>query len=98
MRSFCYVDKSCKTLSEERLFLSNYFADSGVDVYYSYSTCNSTEEDWKEELKSYGIETVAVEEIHLEAIVADYSALMYKRSTTSGEILKIPGKEYYDDG
>jgi hypothetical protein len=36
--------------SEERIFRSGYFDfDSGVDLFYSYSTCNSTAEDWLKE-------------------------------------------------
>jgi hypothetical protein len=33
----------------ERVFRSSYFdLDSGVDIHFSYSTCNSTAEDWLE--------------------------------------------------
>ena len=33
--------------SEERAFQSSYITyESGINVYYSYSTCNSTAEDW----------------------------------------------------
>ena len=44
----CYVDPStCARESEERVLRSGYFDfDSGVDLFYSYSTCNSTADDW----------------------------------------------------
>ena len=49
-RAFCYVDaKTCKRYSEERVYRSGYFGyDENIDVYYSYSTCNSTADDWLE--------------------------------------------------
>ena len=47
-RSWCYVDlESCTKDSDERVYRSYYFDDeSGIDIYYSYSTCNSTADDW----------------------------------------------------
>ena len=47
-RPWCYVDhESCKKNSYERVYRSSIFGyDSGVDIYFSYSTCNSTAEDW----------------------------------------------------
>ena len=49
-RAFCYVDaKTCKKYSEERVYRSGYFGyEENIDIYYSYSTCNSTAEDWLE--------------------------------------------------
>ena len=39
--------KACKKLSSERVIRSSYFPrDSGIDLFYSYSTCNSTVDDW----------------------------------------------------
>ena len=50
LRVQCYVDAAtCARESKERVFRSDYFDfDSGVDVYYSYSTCNSTAQPWLE--------------------------------------------------
>jgi hypothetical protein len=47
-RPWCYIDaKACMKDSEERTYRSDYFSfDSGIDLYYSYSTCNSTADDW----------------------------------------------------
>jgi hypothetical protein len=48
-RPWCYVDASCTKNSYERIYRSDYFSfDSGIDLYYSYSTCNSTADDWLE--------------------------------------------------
>ena len=49
-RPWCYVDReSCTRDSDERVYRSSYFDfDSGADIYFSYSTCNSTAEDWFE--------------------------------------------------
>ena len=58
-RTFCFVDaKTCKKYSEERVYRSDYFGHrsdyfgrdekENIDVFYSYSTCNSTADDWLE--------------------------------------------------
>jgi hypothetical protein len=49
-RPWCYVDAEvCMRDSLERVFRSSYFdLDSGVDIHFSYSTCNSTAADWLE--------------------------------------------------
>jgi len=53
-RAFCFVDaKTCRKHSEERVYRSGYFGydesnNENIDVYYSYSTCNSTADDWLE--------------------------------------------------
>ena len=42
-QSWCYVDgNSCKKNSEEDIFKSSYFPPQ-YDIYYSYTTCNSTD-------------------------------------------------------
>jgi hypothetical protein len=47
-RPWCYIDaEACMKNSYERIYRSDYFSfDSGIDLYYSYSTCNSTRDDW----------------------------------------------------
>ena len=44
----CYVDPNvCGRETKERVHRSSYFDfKSGVDLYYSYTTCNSTADDW----------------------------------------------------
>ena len=53
-RPWCYVDvESCIKDSDERVYRSSYFDfDSEIDVYFSYSTCNSTADDWLEAQKT----------------------------------------------
>ncbi|KAL7526580.1 hypothetical protein ACHAXR_005246 [Thalassiosira sp. AJA248-18] len=67
----------------------NYFVGFGVQ-FYSYSTCGSSADDWKQYLQE--------QTISLSTIVPTYSApLMYKRSP-SGDILTSDtvGAEYYN--
>jgi hypothetical protein len=47
-RPWCYIDaEACMKNSYERIYRSDYFSfDSGIDLYYSYSACNSTADDW----------------------------------------------------
>jgi hypothetical protein len=47
-RPWCYINaEACMKNSFERIYRSDYFSfDSGIDLYYSYSTCNSTADDW----------------------------------------------------
>ena len=49
-RSWCFVDpNTCKKQSDERVYRSGYFGyDTDVELFYSYSTCNSTADDWLE--------------------------------------------------
>ena len=51
IRPFCYVDaESCGKNSFERVYRSDYFnIESGIDLYYSYTKCNSMAEDWQQE-------------------------------------------------
>ena len=43
--------------SYERVFRSSYFdEDTGVDIHFSYSTCNSTADDWLETENTYKLE------------------------------------------
>lgn len=48
LRPWCYVSlDACVTNSDNRVYRSSYFpSNSGVDLFYSYSVCNSTAEDW----------------------------------------------------
>ena len=46
-QSFCYVDgNSCKKNSEENVFKSSYFPQRDNPIFYSYTTCNSTDSFW----------------------------------------------------
>jgi len=44
LESWCYVDaKTCKRDSEEVIYKTKFFVSNGDDLFYSYSTCNSTD-------------------------------------------------------
>eukprot|EP00585_Thalassiosira_rotula_P003175 CAMPEP_0196133054 /NCGR_PEP_ID=MMETSP0910-20130528/2434_1 /TAXON_ID=49265 /ORGANISM="Thalassiosira rotula, Strain GSO102" /LENGTH=940 /DNA_ID=CAMNT_0041392735 /DNA_START=39 /DNA_END=2861 /DNA_ORIENTATION=+ len=93
IRSFCYVDAvTCRQSSEERVFRTDRFPrDDNVDLFYSYSTCGSTDEDWIQNLNESELSGKTI-----LAIVPEYSSpIMYKRDRT-GKILSKPGPEYYD--
>ena len=49
-RSWCYVDlEQCKSESQDIIYRSSYFdEDTNVDLFFSYSTCNSTADDFME--------------------------------------------------
>lgn len=92
-RSWCYVDAMTCMGTEERVYRSQSFpADSGVDIFYSYSTCGSSPADWFEGTHS------ALGEVKMKAITAAYNIMpwVYKQNY-EGEIPVVPGDEYYDN-
>mmetsp|Transcript_36003 Transcript_36003/g.63128 ORF Transcript_36003/g.63128 Transcript_36003/m.63128 type:complete len:701 (+) Transcript_36003:59-2161(+) len=99
VRPFCYVDvATCKRESYERVYRSSYFPfESEVDIFYSYSTCNSSADDWlavEEDI----VGSRALGGISIDANVPYYVLpMMYKRDPSSGEIISAPDSEYYDD-
>jgi len=98
-RPFCYVDADvCARESNERVYRSDYFnIDSGVDVFYSYSTCNSTCDDWLGAVDGK-VEPVNLGQITIKANIPRYVLpMMYKRDPISNEILNVMGSEYYDN-
>ncbi|KAL7530571.1 hypothetical protein ACHAXR_003567, partial [Thalassiosira sp. AJA248-18] len=93
-RPWCFVDvTTCKQSSSDRAIRSKYFPrELGTDLFYSYSTCDSTAEDW---LIRYQRLT-ALAGASITTIVPAYTVpLMYKRNP-SGDILTSSGSEYYD--
>lgn len=100
IRPWCYVDvDTCKKHSSERIFRSSYFPrDSGVDAFYSYSTCNSTADTWLEyESSTSDITKAVLGGVTIRANVASYLESMIYKSDSDGEIIKSPGSEYYND-
>jgi len=89
-RPWCFVDvDKCKRDSTERVFLSSYFPSA--KVYYSYSTCNSTDEDWWAHENSQILGGISI-----SASVPTYQVpVMYK--SLDGEPLNTVGSEYYDN-
>ncbi|KAL7532059.1 hypothetical protein ACHAWF_003999 [Thalassiosira exigua] len=100
-RAWCFVyPDACKRNSEEVLYGSYYFADwayGSAAAFYSYSTCNSTAEDW--------LDYVHDKENHLfggvvvATLIPEYRFPMhYKRDPASGSPLSVAGDEYYERG
>ncbi|KAL7545089.1 hypothetical protein ACHAWF_010799 [Thalassiosira exigua] len=100
-RPWCYVDaSSCGKRSDERVYRGSYFGfDSGVDLYYSYSKCNSSAEDWFAAEGSVVGGGEALGGIEVGAAIPTYLwPMMFKRDDESEEPLSSPGAEYFDDG
>jgi len=98
-RPWCYVDADvCVRESNERVYRSSYFnINSGVDVFYSYSTCNSTADDWLV-IGNGKVAHVNLGHITIKANVPTYVVpMLYKRDPNSNDILHVTGSEYYDN-
>ncbi|KAL7531912.1 hypothetical protein ACHAWF_003952 [Thalassiosira exigua] len=92
---FCYVDaEACRTSSAERLYRSTYFPQNmGIDLFYSFTTCDPSLDDWKRNEQNHTLGGVTIK----AAVPAAYfSPFAYKRDL-NGEILKESGNEYYND-
>ena len=60
--------------SYEKIHRSDFFSfDSGMDLFYSYSKCNSTADDWLEEIAA--MKDDALKNIDIRANVPGYVAL-----------------------
>ena len=97
-RPWCYIDmEKCKRYSEERVYRSSYFpVESGVDAFYSYSTCNSTAEDWMN--RDDAVHENVLEGKFINAVVPTYvNPYLYKEHPETGEALVSTGDEYLDD-
>mmetsp|Transcript_9466 Transcript_9466/g.14630 ORF Transcript_9466/g.14630 Transcript_9466/m.14630 type:complete len:255 (+) Transcript_9466:87-851(+) len=102
IRSWRYVDmQTCKKESDERVFRSSYFGFKAsdvteLDVFYSYSTCKSTADDWFN-VEDQILDSGVFNGIDLQVAVPIYlKPMLYKRDS-NGEILTKFGDEYYDD-
>jgi hypothetical protein len=81
------------------VYRSDYFSDEeGVDVFYSYNTCNSTADDWLAVNGDVAGKESALNGISITASVPKYQVpIMYKRDPSSGEPFSEVGKEYYNN-
>ncbi|KAK1739295.1 hypothetical protein QTG54_009838 [Skeletonema marinoi] len=79
-QTWCYVDAStCKTNSEEYIYKSEYFSPSN-DIFYSYSTCNSTDHFWQQQLGSSATNVSVIGGINIAAAVpASPDPMLYKQ-------------------
>ncbi len=93
-QSWCYVNAaSCKKNSEEKIYRSDIFPDQH-DIFYSYSTCNSTN------LFSHGTDTRVAGGINITAVVPDYQYPTLNKQLPDGTVLNYQyeqGDEYFDD-
>ncbi|KAL7536673.1 hypothetical protein ACHAWF_005534 [Thalassiosira exigua] len=97
-RPFCFVDAdTCIRESEQRVYRSAYFPpESGVDVFYSYSVCNATAEDWLA-VEDDIMGNRAMNGATLEATVPTYLPLLVFKTDGNGDSLSSPGSEYYNN-
>eukprot|EP00956_Cyclotella_meneghiniana_P023232 scaffold44786_cov61-Cyclotella_meneghiniana.AAC.8 len=99
VQPWCYVDlESCTKDSDEIVYRSSYFSvDSGVDVYFSYSTCNATVHSsdlaqMKKAPKGF------MGGVDIRANVPTYRfPYIYKRDEGGEGLASIDGPEYYDN-
>eukprot|EP00591_Stephanopyxis_turris_P018071 CAMPEP_0195539896 /NCGR_PEP_ID=MMETSP0794_2-20130614/50295_1 /TAXON_ID=515487 /ORGANISM="Stephanopyxis turris, Strain CCMP 815" /LENGTH=748 /DNA_ID=CAMNT_0040673955 /DNA_START=67 /DNA_END=2310 /DNA_ORIENTATION=+ len=97
-KSWCYVDlEKCRN-SPELVHRSDWFPlDS--DLFYSYSTCDSTGSslEYLEYIKGLREENV-LKDMSITVTIPNYNyPFMYKRNPTTGDIISRPGEEYFND-
>ncbi len=102
-QSWCYVDAtSCRKNSEEDIIKSSYFSDQ-PDIFWSYSTCNTTDYEsyfWQEYLESSAKNVSLIGGIDLTAIIPDYLYPSLNKQLPDGTVLNHhyeQGDEYFDD-
>ena len=106
LRRWCYVDlDSCKTNSSDRIYRSDYFGSSsglifedsgGIDLYYSYTTCNSTGADWEKYKKEQLPADKVLGAVSLVSLATNVMPFGFKRGPT-GDILNSTSPEYKND-
>eukprot|EP00956_Cyclotella_meneghiniana_P009578 scaffold13215_cov61-Cyclotella_meneghiniana.AAC.5 len=99
VQPWCYVDlESCTKDSDEIVYRSSYFGvDSGVDVYFSYSTCNATV-DGSDLAQVKKARKGFMGGVDIRANVPTYRfPYIYKRDEGGEGLASIDGPEYYDN-
>ena len=82
------------TSSTERIHRSTYFPhETGIDLFYSYTTCDPSFDDWTRVEQKHTLGGVTILATVPGAYFPPYT---YKRDF-NGEILTDAGDEYYDD-
>jgi len=100
-QSWCYVNaSSCKKNSEEAIYKSDYF--SPIDLFFSYSTCNSTEEFWQQHIfTGSSPENVSlVGGLTISAAIPSYQYPMLGKELPDGTTVydrKAENSYYFDD-
>ena len=88
---FCYVDPEACRLSSDLLYRSTMFEG----VYYSYSVCNGTADNWLQYQTTEGLRDVTLRVTI--PIVRDKAHYKLKAGGTANELASSSGPEYYDD-
>lgn len=89
---FCYVDfEKCKK-SRQLMFATDVFAVYDTNLFYSYTTCNSTETSWKDFLT-----TNALADFSLTSTMPGFWAPAHYKLNDQGEVAEWDGSEYYND-
>lgn len=98
-RPWCYVDKSsCQFSSDERLYRSNYFPrEDGVDLFYSYTTCDSSSGDTKLMIPQKKKQPLGGTTLMATSPYYYCPPYMFKRDSMTDEILTVGGDEYYNN-
>jgi len=106
LRRWCYVDLDvCKTNSSDRVYRSDYFGSTsglifddsgGIDLYYSYTTCNSTGADWERYKKEQLPADKVLGAVSLLSLATNVMPFGFKRGPT-GDILSSTSPAYKND-
>ncbi|KAL7523491.1 hypothetical protein ACHAXR_000203, partial [Thalassiosira sp. AJA248-18] len=93
LRSWCYVDSvTCRQSSKERVYRSTYFPrEEGVDLFYSFTTCDSSAGDGKDNQAQNALGSTSI-----EAIIPMYLVPYMYKNGPDGAPLLMSGSEYYD--
>ena len=97
-QAWCYVDaNSCKKNSEEDMYKSEYFPPQ-YDIYYSYTTCNSTDYFWQQQSSANNVTVAGGVNISV-AVPGLYVYPMINKQLPDGTILwtTTEDKRYYFD-
>eukprot|EP00984_Skeletonema_dohrnii_P024491 scaffold13616_cov98-Skeletonema_dohrnii-CCMP3373.AAC.2 len=96
-QTWCYVDaNTCKTNSEEYIYKSEHFSPSN-DIFYSYSTCNSTDHFWQQQLGSSATNVSVIGGINIAAVVPASPYPNVYKQLPDGTKLNGFSDEYFDD-
>jgi len=97
-QSWCYVNStSCKKNSEEEIFKSEYFPPQ-YNIFWSYSTCNSTDHFWQQHLESSANSVSVIGGTDLAAIIPDYQYPTLNKQLPGGAVWeRTEDNTYYFD-
>ncbi len=98
-QTWCFVNAtSCKKNSEEIISKSDYFPEDQHDIFYSYSTCNSTDYFWQQHLESSASNVSVLGGINLTAIVPTLKYPVMSKQLPSGAVWeRTENNTYYFD-